>query len=87
VNDRSDHAPITFSLSCNNNIDYNDDIYVSRYKWSQVYRDSFRVSLIGQLPLLNQLVHGIEPTKNCINDVVSGFTNIVKDSTDKYSLK
>jgi hypothetical protein len=77
MNKWSDHAPIPFSLICVNVIDYDDDIYVSRYKWSRVHRDSFRVSLIGQLPLLNQLVHGIEPTKNSINDVESGFTNIV----------
>ena len=37
-----------------------DDVYLSKYKWSQVHRDSFRANLIGQLPLLNQLTSIIE---------------------------
>ena len=41
-----------------------DDEYLSKYKWSQVHRDSFRANLIGQLPLLNQVTSIIERSEN-----------------------
>ena len=56
--------------------DYVSDL--SKYKWSQVHRDSFRANLIGQLPILNQLTSFIERSQTCINTVVSSFTNVIK---------
>jgi len=67
-----------FSLSCNNVLASDDDVYLSKFKWSQVHRDSFRANLIGQLPLLNQLTSNIERSQTCKNNVVSRFTECYK---------
>ena len=68
MNEWSDHTPISFSLSCNNVLVSDDDVYLSKYKWSQV-PDSFKANLIDQLPLLNKLTSIIERSQACINNV------------------
>ena len=40
MNEWSDHTPISFSLSCNKVLASDDDVYVSKYKWSHVHRDT-----------------------------------------------
>ena len=62
------------------NINRNASDYVSdlsKYKWSQVHRDSFRANRIGQLPILNQLTSFIERSQTCIHNVVSSSTNVI----------
>jgi len=88
MNEWSDqYTPISFSLSCNNVLVSDDDVYLSKYKWSQVHRDSFRANLIGQLPFLNQLTSIIERSQTCIHNVVSSFTNVIKYTADHFFLK
>ena len=86
MNEWSDHTPISFSLSCNNVLVSDDDVYLSKYKWSQV-PESFKANLIDQLPLLNQLTSIIERSQACINNVISSFTNVIKDTDDNSFLK
>ena len=81
INVWSDHAPLYFSLSCNNILLNEQAESYTTYKWSQKYKDQFRANLIGQLPLLNQLVTNIEPTEAGIDSVVCSFSNIVKKSS------
>ena len=87
INVWSDHAPLYFSLSCNNILLIEQAESYTTYKWSQKYKDQFRANLIGQLPLLNQLVTNIEPTEAGIESVVCSFSNIVKKVADNYFLK
>ena len=87
INVWSDHAPLYFSLSCNNILLNEQDESYTTYKWSQKYKDQFRANLIGQLPVLNQLVTNIEPTEAGIDSVVCSFSNIVKKVADNYFLK
>ena len=86
MNEFSDHAALSYSLRCKNSCTNVNDEYYSKYKWSQLHRDAFRSDLICKLPLLNQLVSHIESTETSINKTVLDFSNIVKDTADKYFL-
>jgi len=55
-NEWSDHAPLHFSLNCNN-IPRGGSYYSeTRYKWDSTFREQFRSRIISQLPLFNNIV-------------------------------
>jgi len=47
MNEWSDHTPISFSISCNNVLVSDDDVYLSKYKWF-MYKSNqiFRTALL-----------------------------------------
>ena len=82
-NEWSDHAPLHFSLNCNNiprgGLYYSE----TRYKWDSTFREEFRSRLISQLPLFNTIVNTTDYlSRDSVNNMLLLFTNSIRDIAD-----
>ena len=80
-NDWSDHAPLSFSVSCKNVPLRNDSPqYSHRIKWNDSLRDDFRRSIIARLTDLNTIVNQIDVSdRNSINSGFEIFSKLLND--------
>jgi hypothetical protein len=53
----SDHAPLLFSLQCNNVIAVKSSFAETKLKWNEQLRDQFRSGVIANLSKLNAIVN------------------------------
>lgn len=80
-NEWSDHAPLSFRISCNIVLLMNDSPqYSNRIKWNDSLRDDFRRSLIARLTDLNTIVNQIDVSdRNPINSGIENFSKLLND--------
>lgn len=79
----SDHAPLHFSLYCNNYSPSYETFSDVKYKWDNTLREQFRSGLITKLPVLNDIVENIDYTSRMsINSVLDRFTTTIRDIAD-----
>ena len=76
----SDHAPLTFSVkSCKSDTPIEKYPYITDYvKWDNLQRENFRKGIISNLPAFNSLTDQFDTgNANCIDDLISNFTEIL----------
>ena len=82
-NEWSDHAILSFKVTCNTEIHKSHSFLSTYHKWDDEYKHQFRVGIISQLPLFNVAVDNIDCTsRQFINDAVNSFTNIIRSVAD-----
>ena len=82
-NEFSDHAPLHFSLLCNNvPSDYQSFTDV-KYKWDDTLREQFRSQIISMLPVFNTIVQHVDYScRTSINNVLNRFTETIRSIAD-----
>jgi len=82
-NEFSDHAPLHFSLLCNNvSAEYKSHTDV-KYKWDDALRGQFRSGIISMLPVFNTIVQHVDySSRTAINDVLNRFTETIRSVAD-----
>lgn len=82
-NEWSDHCPLTLSIYCNAGLRERPTGSFIRYKWSDSLKSEFRSGLIGRLSSFNRLTENMQyNNRSSINNVVCGFTNIIREVAD-----
>lgn len=82
-NEWSDHAPLHFSIKCNNTLPLQNTFTETKYRWDNTLRDEFRSGVISHLPDFNNIVNNIDCTnKQSINNAVQSFTDTLRSITD-----
>ena len=87
-NEWSDHAPLCFSLLCNNRLHSEEKQSDTKYKWNDSLREQFRSGIIRILPTFNDIVHNINcPDRDSINVLIDKFSNTIRDVADPLFAK
>ena len=82
-NEWSDHAPLSFSLSCNFNPHF--AIQGEQFKccWNDGAREEFRRGIIGNLHHFNGVTGNIDiADRKSINECINNFTDIIRQVAD-----
>ena len=82
-NEFSDHAPLHFSLLCNNvSTEYKSHTDV-KYKWDDALRGQFRSGIISMLPVFNTIVQHVDySSRTAMNYVLNRFTETIRSVAD-----
>ena len=76
----SDHAPLLFSLQCNNVISVDSSFTETKFKWNEQLRDQFRSGVIANLSNFNEIVNNTNCTDRLsVDSMLSDFTNILQE--------
>ena len=81
----SDHAPLTFFVkSSKSDTPIDNYPYITDYvKWDALQRENFRKGIISNLPAFKNLIdHFDTDNPNCIDDLISNFTEILLKVAD-----
>ena len=82
-NEWSDHAPLHFSLLCNNFVPEKSQYSETRYKWDESLRQQFRSGIISNLQRFNTIVKGNDSMdRGSVDTMLNDFTQIVCDVSD-----
>jgi exonuclease III len=85
----SDHAEISFRISCNILRNSNDDdITRNHVRWDSALRNRFRSGVIAMLPDLNHIVTSVDiSSRESVNSCVEKFVNVLKNVADPLFCK
>lgn len=88
-NEWSDHAELSFTLSCNRVVNREDAQYSRTcIRWNSEMRDVFRRHLISKLPVFNSITNDLNPSSHdAINTCVNKFTDVIKQASEPLFYK
>ena len=79
----SDHAPLQFTLLCNNSPTQYQSYTDVKYKWNDDLCGQFRSGIICMLPVFNNIVQHIDySSRTSINEVLIRFTETICSVAD-----
>ena len=86
-NEWSDHAPLSFSLCCNNVCNENNGHEEIKFKWDSNLRDMFRSDIVENLNVFDTIVNKEILDKSSINCMLNDFTSKMRSIADPLFAK
>jgi len=84
----SDHAPLSFSLRCNNVCTLNLDHEEIKFKWDVNLREQFRWGVVENLNKLNKIVYNDNfLSRDSVNNMLNDFTITIRSFADPLFTK